>query len=52
MHGEQLEQRLLVGVQQVVAPLDERRQRHPGLVRHRLAVEQPKAALDQGEELA
>ena len=51
VHRDLVEQRLLVRVQEVVAPLDERRERGTAGVRCRPVAEQLQAAPDEGEDL-
>ena len=51
VHRDMVEQRLLVRVQEVVAPLDERREGGAAGVRRRLIAEQLQAPRDEGEDL-
>ena len=51
VHRDVVEQRLFVRMQEVVAPLDERREGGAPGVRRRLIAEQLKAAADEGEDL-
>ncbi len=51
MHSDLVEQRLLVGMQQVVAPLHERREGRAGRVGCRPVAEELEAVLDEGKDL-
>ena len=51
MNGQLLEQRLLVPVQEVVAPFDEPLQRGAGRVRGRAVTQERRAPLEDGDEL-